>query len=252
MRGRRGGAGLALAHGAGGSVAANYTPILEGLADSRLLVGVDYPGAGGTPLQEAPLTLDQLAGELVAAAVDEGLERFPVLGYSLGAPVAMRAAALYPERVTGLVLTAPFARPNTRLRLIGTLWRELHMRGADHDLATLLLPQALGSTTLEALSDAEVATAIEETARTIPPGTSDHVDLVTRVDIGDDLPRLGVPTLVISTTEDLLVTEDLHREVAEAVPGAELARLATGHLPFTEAPGAWCELVGDFLERQGL
>src|SRR5919108_371072 len=87
-----GSGGIALAHGGGGGVEANYGPILDGLAARRTVVGVDYPGTGDTPRSTTPLTLDQLADEVVGAAVDEGLERFAIVGYSLGGPVAVRAA----------------------------------------------------------------------------------------------------------------------------------------------------------------
>ena len=49
------GPGLVLAHGAGGSVAANFGPVLDGLAADRTVVGVDYPGSGDTPRANTPL-----------------------------------------------------------------------------------------------------------------------------------------------------------------------------------------------------
>lgn len=46
---RGSGPGLVLAHGAGGAIAANYGPILDTLAATRTVVGVDLPGSGETP-----------------------------------------------------------------------------------------------------------------------------------------------------------------------------------------------------------
>ncbi|WP_373319876.1 MULTISPECIES: alpha/beta fold hydrolase [Streptomyces] len=56
--------------------------------------------------------MDELADQLVAAAVAEGLDTFVLHGYSLGGPIAIRAAARHPERVTALILTATMAHPN--------------------------------------------------------------------------------------------------------------------------------------------
>lgn len=53
------GPGLALAHGAGSSVAGTYGPILDGLAAHHTVVGVDYPGSGDTPRSATPLSLDE-------------------------------------------------------------------------------------------------------------------------------------------------------------------------------------------------
>ncbi|ATL31580.1 alpha/beta fold hydrolase [Streptomyces formicae] len=241
------GPGLLLAHGAGGSVAANYGPILDELGAGHTVVGVDFPGTGDTPRSTTPLSLDELADQLVAAAVAEGVDTFTLIGYSLGTAVAVRAAVRHPERVTGLVLTAPFARPNARLRLNATHWRDLYASGAHAPLAQFLVPLALGATVLESLPAADVDALVQGTAQSLPEGSAEHADLVTRVEVRDDLARVTVPTLVISTTEDLLVTPDLHREVAAGIPGAELVEIPTGHLPFAERPEEWLKLITAFL-----
>ncbi|WP_406106168.1 alpha/beta fold hydrolase [Micromonospora globbae] len=241
------GPGLLLAHGASGGVAANYGPLLDTLAADHTVVGVDYPGSGDTPRAGAPLVLDDLADQLVAAADEQGLDRFAVLGYSLGSAVAVRVASRYPARVAALVLTAPFARPNTRLRLAAEQVRDLQARGEMFLLARHTLPLALGADALEALSPDEVQDVLRTSATTAPPGGGDQMDLVTRVDVRDDLSRITARTLVISTTADLLVTPDLHRDVAAAIPGAELVEIPTGHLPFLEDPTAWEAAITRFL-----
>src|SRR2546430_1626322 len=104
---RGSGPGLLLAHGAGGSVAANF-PFLDELAAKRTVIAPDYPGSGATPKATRALELDRLVDDVVASAVDSGVETFGVVGYSMGTTVAIRAATRYPERVTSLVLTAGF------------------------------------------------------------------------------------------------------------------------------------------------
>lgn len=62
------GPGLLLAHGAGSSLAGTYGPVLEALAARHTVVGVDYPGSGDTPRSTTPLSVDDLADQLIAAA----------------------------------------------------------------------------------------------------------------------------------------------------------------------------------------
>ncbi|WP_190138799.1 alpha/beta fold hydrolase [Streptomyces longispororuber] len=238
-----------LAHGAGGSVAANFGPLMAGLTSAHRVVGVDYPGTGATPRARTPLTLDTLADELVAAADAEGLETFAIAGYSLGTAVAVRAAARHPQRVTALALTAPFARLDARTRLTAEVWRDLSLSRDRDTLARFLLPLALGPAALDSLSPEALATALRETAQTAPEGTAEHVDLVTRTDTRADLPTITAPTLVITTTEDQLIPAALQREVAAGIPGARTAQLATGHLPFAENPTEWQRLITDHLRR---
>ncbi|MEV8535929.1 alpha/beta fold hydrolase [Streptomyces sp. NPDC051211] len=241
------GPGLLLAHGGGGSVESNYGAILDGLAAGHTVVGVDYPGTGGTPKAEQPLELDELADQLVAAADAEGLDRFAVLGYSLGGNVAVRIAARYPERVTALVLTATFARSDNRLDLVTGTWTELARRGDEELLARMLLPLALSEKVLESLSPDQVEALVRDTAAAVPPGSGDHAALVRGADLRADLARIDVPALVIATTEDRLVPLSLQRELADTLHGARYAELPTGHLPFAERPGEWLELISGFL-----
>ncbi|WP_428953489.1 alpha/beta fold hydrolase [Streptomyces sp. cg35] len=248
---RGSGPGLLVAHGAGGSVEANYGPVLEMLSAAHTVVGVDYPGTGATPRSASPLRLDDLADQLVAAADAEGLDRFAVSGYSLGGAVAVRVAARHPERVTALLLTAAFARPDHDLRLGAELWHALAVSGAPEPLARFVVPRALSEEALRSLDDGQLAALLKEVGTSVPPGTADHVDLVTRVDVRADLARITAPTLVITTTGDRLVPPALHRELASSIPGSRLAEIATGHLPFAERPQEWGKLLTGFLRDAG-
>ncbi|OPG14304.1 alpha/beta fold hydrolase [Microbispora sp. GKU 823] len=242
------GPGLLLAHGAGGGIDANYGPILDTLAVEHTVVGPDYPGTGRTPRAKAPLSLDGLADELVATAVEEGVETFAIAGYSLGAPVAIRAATRHPDRVTALVLTAGFAHPNPRFLLAARIWRDLLRANDLERLAGFLSLIGLSAPALDAIDQDDLDTAIKTTAATIPPGTPEHLDLlIDHVDVRPDLAALTVPTLVISTTLDQLVTPYHHRQLSNAIPGARYAEIQTGHLPFIEQPEQWGALIRDFL-----
>ncbi|MFJ8164635.1 alpha/beta fold hydrolase [Streptomyces sp. NPDC096136] len=249
VRKESGGPGLLLAHGGSGSVDGNFGAILDELAAGHSVVGVDYPGTGGTPKSDEPLRLDELADQLVAAADAEGLETFAVLGYSLGGNVALRIAARHPERVTALVLTATFVRAGNRLKLVGDLWSGLAARGENELLARLMVPLALSPAALEGLTPEEVEDFVRATAASVPAGTVDQVDLIKGADLRAEAAGVSVPALVIATTEDRLVPVELQRELAEAVPGARYAELPTGHLPFAERPTEWAALVTGFLSE---
>ncbi|MET7647067.1 alpha/beta hydrolase [Streptomyces sp. NPDC005426] len=244
------GPGLLLAHGAGGGIDANFGPIMANLAAHHTVVGPDYPGTGRTPRAEAPLTLDALADSLVATAVEENVDTFAIAGYSLGSPVAIRAATRHPDRVTGLVLTAGFAHPNPRFLLAARFWRDLLRSGDLEHLAAFVALVGLSAPALDAISQDELSAALKATTTSIPSGTLEHVDLlIDHVDVREDLAAITVPTLIISTTSDQLVTPYHHRQLADTIPGAEYAELSTGHLPFVERPEEWSALLLDFLSR---
>ncbi|MFD0853408.1 alpha/beta fold hydrolase, partial [Actinomadura adrarensis] len=174
---------------------------------------------------------------------------FAIAGYSLGTPVAVRAATRHSDRVTALVLTSGFAHPNPRFAHVLRLWRDLLREGEVERLAAFLPLLCLSVPALESLTEEELAASVKAGAATTPPGTLQQVELATDdVDVRGELADIRVPTLVISTTLDQLVTPSHHRELADAIPGARFAELATGHLPFAERPGEWAALIREFFD----
>ncbi|MCP2254101.1 Pimeloyl-ACP methyl ester carboxylesterase [Prauserella aidingensis] len=244
VRGR--GPGLLLAHGAGGSVDANFGPVLDDLARTHTVIGADYPGSGATPRSTEPLDLDDVADELAAIAVDAGVERWTVLGYSLGTAVAVRLATRHPDRVDGLILTAGFAKPDNTLRLTLEIWDEL-LRGDHRLLATFLTLVASGRGALEGLAPSELGRRVDDLATSIPAGSPEHVALCAAVDTRAELRDIRVPTLVVSTTADRLTGPPLSRELADGIPHADLVEIDAGHLIGDEAPGAWLAAIQRFL-----
>jgi pimeloyl-ACP methyl ester carboxylesterase len=248
---RGSGPGLLLAHGGGGGIEANFGPILDDLATTHTVVGPDYPGSGATPRSSEPLRLDDLADVLVRTAVDAAVDRFTVLGYSLGTAVAVRIATRHPERVTGLVLTAGFARPDNRVRLAAQVWRALLDAGDRELTARFLTLVGTGGPTLDALDPTALDTVVAGLADFLPPGSPEQVDLVTSVDTRAELGRIAVPTLVVATTDDGLTGVGLSRELAAGIPGAELTEVAAGHGIGAEARDEWLAAIRSLLARVG-
>ncbi|MFI0943156.1 alpha/beta fold hydrolase [Streptomyces sp. NPDC021020] len=190
------GPGLLLAHGATGSIEGNFAPVLPALAAAHTVVAPDYPGSGRTPVAAAPLDLDALADAVVDSAVRRGVGRFAVLGFSLGTLVAVRAAVRHPERVTALVLTAGFARPDDHLLGLLPGWRAavdpaLHPHidlipslDTTADLAGVAVPTLVVATTADSmvLPDGSRALAAGIRGARYTEVDSDHVVMAERPD----------------------------------------------------------------------
>ncbi|AXB44906.1 alpha/beta fold hydrolase [Amycolatopsis albispora] len=248
---RGSGPGLLLAHGGGGGIEGNYGMIVDDLARTHTVVGPDYPGSGATPRSETPLDLTAVADEVVRVAVDAGVERFAVLGYSLGTAVAVRAATRHPDRVTGLILTSGFSHPDNRLRLAADVWQALLAQGDRRLLAKYLLLMGSGERAVNALSEAELEAALDGLADFIPAGSPEHVDLVASVDTRDELARISVPTLVIATLADGLVPPSLSAALAAGIPGARYTEIDAGHNIGAEAREEWLNSIQQFLSEIG-
>ncbi|MEV6279371.1 alpha/beta hydrolase [Nocardia sp. NPDC051832] len=245
------GPGILLAHGAGGSIEGNFAPIIPALATGHTVVAPDYPGSGETP-RAAELTADLLAEGIVAAADRAGLETFTLLGYSLGSLVSVRVAARWPERVRGLVLTAGLARADNRTVAAVDLWQHHLAAGDLHAFARFVALTGFGEDFFNSVPRDQVSGLLDTIAAGVPAGTFEQAGAVRSGDTTADLAGIAVPTLVIATTRDTLISPANSRYLAAHIPGAEYAEIDSGHVPMAERPQEWQKLITDFLNRHNL
>jgi len=96
---------VVLVHGLGGTID-NWQALAPALGARHRVLVPDLPGHGSSsPLSEAR-NVDALAGTVLTIADAEEIRGAVWVGHSLGGLVALRAAALRPDAVRGLVLAA--------------------------------------------------------------------------------------------------------------------------------------------------
>ena len=239
---------VALAHGAGGGVVANFHPLIDAASDAFRFVGPSYPGSGSTPAPPGPLELERLADCVVAAGLRTGAERFPVVGLSLGAAVATTAAARHPEHVSALVLTVGLARPDAQSRSFTRLWRALDAREDWTALASLMLLTVGTGHDLQAVTEADrLDETLSQIVRDHSRGSVAQAELVERVDVTPLLPRIAVPTLVVVAGSDRIVLPETAR-LFGTIPGARTIELPdAGHVFDPARAARWRDEVLGFL-----
>lgn len=102
--GPRTGRPLLLLPGAMSGVGTSFGALLPLLAKHRHVIAVEYQGHGRTPDIERPFTVEHFAADVVELLDRMGIERADVLGWSLGAGVALRLGTDHADRVGRLVL----------------------------------------------------------------------------------------------------------------------------------------------------
>lgn len=96
---------LLLLHGGLGSFEM-FGPVLPMLGEGRQLIGVDLHGHGRTALGDRPVSAIDMGADMAVVLETLGFGAVDVLGYSLGAAVALQLAARHPEHVRRLVLVS--------------------------------------------------------------------------------------------------------------------------------------------------
>lgn len=249
------GPALIVLHGFSGAKE-DFTEHVDRLSRAHRMVLFDHRGHGesGKPTDTGAYSLARLAADTLEIADGLGIERFRLLGSSMGGMVAQHVVLEVPERVEALVLVntwpGPFpgatpadARRAGRLALdagVEVLWRAQSdgdpTSTPAHERLLRERPghQEFGDRKFLAQSPHMYAALVEE--------------LVTRPDLGDDLRSVRCPTLVVVGEEDAAALPGC-LALAEAIPGARLARIPdAGHSPQFENPASWAHTVCAFLE----
>ncbi|MFI7387170.1 alpha/beta fold hydrolase [Streptomyces sp. NPDC049813] len=245
------GPGLVLVHGTGATAQDNWGPLMAELSDRYTIVAPDLQGSGATRDPGGPLAVTDMVAVVLAAARDAGLDRFHLVGHSLGAVVATAAAALHPEAVTSLTAHAGWVRTDPHMAFQFDLWRQL--AGTDPDgLARLILLTALGKDTLRAWDEETFAQAAAGFAELITGAVDGFVRQTatdTDVDLTALLPHITAPTLLLSSADDRLVPPHHQLDLAERIPHARLLRVPGGHALPGEHPELLTAKVAEHLAQ---
>jgi pimeloyl-ACP methyl ester carboxylesterase len=244
------GPGIVLVHGTAGDGDTHWGPVAERLAARWTVVRPDYAGSGATRDDGSPLSVAGLAGQVAAAAEAAGLDRFHLLGFSLGAVVAVQLAADHPQRVRSLVPLGGFVSgADTRLQMMLRFWQGLIDRDREalvrHWLLTGFSPAFLSSLTPEMLEDT-VALSLQIKNW---QGVRRQIDLDLAIDIRAVARRVAVPTLVVGCRQDQMVPPTHARALAARIPDADYTELDCGHAAPLECPDALIGLVEPFFAQ---
>ncbi|SRR5579884_935030 len=238
---------LVALHGIGGS-ARSWRHQLDGLADDFTVVAWDARGYGGSSDPDRELTIDDYADDVAALLDHLDAPRAHLLGISWGGVIALAAYRRHPARVETLLLADTY-------RGGGTLPEPERSARLARRLAVTegLTPAELARQRTPALFTAGVDAATRAEAEAImaaihPAGYRQAAIALAHADESAVLPRIAVPTLVLSGDQDGVLPLPESETLARAIPGAQLVVIPNaGHASNQEQPAAFNAAVRAFL-----
>ena len=200
-----------------------YEYMLRRLASFARVIVFDKRGQGLSD-RDASQTLEERVSDLQAVMDAAGSKRATVYGWSEGGQMCLKFAATYPERVSSLVLYGTYAS------LKSPPWSVTRENYANF-LKTIEAHWGEGVLVgINAPSRAEDRAYLQQIGRLERAVASPSAILALmranyEIDVGDLLPSIRVPTMILHRVGDVTVPVENGRYLASSIPGAKYVEL---------------------------
>ncbi|MDF9302063.1 alpha/beta hydrolase [Tritonibacter mobilis] len=201
----------------------------------------DFRGQGcSAPTVERTVTMDQCADDMLLLIEEMGLEAVHLVGASMGGDVAARMAARRPDLFRSLIFMGSSVReePKEQADQFGIWLESCAEVGFVGDNLALLQAVMFGEKTRNRPDfEASFAPWLQKLSLIRKSLFPAMYGVLERPSATHELPKITVPTLVYSGTDDFARPPAWGKEIADNVPGAKQTILdAIGHSPILEAP----------------
>lgn len=211
-----------------GAVLDNFDPaIVDGLAGHHHIIAIDYRGIGLSG-GSAPLTIDEMARDVIAMIHAMGIGTIDLMGFSLGGFVAQDVTLKAPGLVRKLILTGTGPAGGEGIAKVGRVSWPLILKG----LLTFRDPKTYlfftGTPNGRSAAEAFLSRLTErKTGRDKGPSPRAFLRQLAAIQAWgrqapQDLGRIKIPVLVANGDNDIMVPTTNSHDMARRIPGAEL------------------------------
>lgn len=221
------------------------------LAKHCRVISLDLPGHGISEVKGEIHTMEFLAETAHGLLESLGVERYAVIGHSMGGYVAMEMMKKWPSAISGAIFlhSHPFGdtpqRAEDRMREI-----ELIRSGRKEVLVKMNPQRRFAAENCKRLASVidelkEMAFLTEdEGILAILRGISQRGNYV------EMMSKTEIPTLFVFGSGDLMIPQEACEEVAKQFPAAQVVVLdSCGHMSFIEQPEKTLEIVTQFCDK---
>lgn len=245
------GSPILMSAGMGGS-GAFWTPQVAGLAERHCVILYDHVGTARSRAgDDGVRSIAAMADDMVSVMDHAGIDAAHVVGHAVGGIVGLELAMRQPQRLRSLTVVNGWGRADPYLRRCFEVRREILKQSGPRAYVRaqplfLFPPRWIAENTAKLDADEAQILAHFPKAETI----NTRIDNFLAFDPGERLSSITTPTLVTTATDDALVPAYLTRQLAGAIPGAELREVTYGAHAFTAVtPEVFNEMLLDFIAR---
>ena len=225
---------------------------LPAFAERYRVVTYDNRGVGESSTPPGPYTSAQMAQDLAGLADAIGLERFHLLGVSMGGMIAQEYAIAHSERLLSASFCCTYSYPGPFCRRMFSCWRDLvpHL-GVGFTQREVLL-WAFTTDFFEEREDE--LREIEDFMAANPQPADSYLAQLHSIETHDMRGRLGAvtcPAMTLVGEGDILIYPKLSRRLHDELPRSTWVEVPGGHACMWEFPDEFNRAVLDFLAGAG-
>ena|SRR5688572_15928329 len=232
-----------------------WRPQTDALAARFRTIAVDNRGVGRSSLGSEPLTIERMASDALAVMDAEKVERFHLVGHSMGGLIVLRIALTARERIRSLSLLCTFANGkdgtglSPRMFVLGLRTRVGTRSMRQNAMLSMIMPATYLRTVDRRVLAEELSGLFGRDLAVQPPIVMKQLSAMAAYSAAGSLHQLaGVPTLVISAAHDPIAPPRLGRALAAGIPGARFLEFAhAGHAAPIQCAREINELLLDHL-----
>ena len=223
-----------------------FDPMWDALsADAFTYIFPAYRGYGLSRRLTGAYTMEEIASDVLAMADAMGIEKFSLIGHSMGGKAIQRVLADAPARVQKMIAVTPV--PSSGVPFDDAAMGQFRAAVNNPDVRRGIVGYSLGNRPMTQVWIDRIAG--------VPrlPGTPDafagYLETWARGDFTDKIKGKTLPVKVIVGEHDLALTPELMKATyLAAYPNSTLEVMANaGHYPMNETPVALAESIESFL-----
>lgn len=207
---------------------------------------MDYRGYGERRGSGGPYTLDAIADDVIQLADDFGIEKFALMGHSMGGTAILKVLSKAPDRVTAVIGVCPVPASGTPFDEEG---RALFASAAQDDSSREAI---IDITTGKRLSYYWVDQVVKHSrGHSDQEAFGEYFEAWADTDHAADVPVGSVPALAVVGEHDPAISEEVVRGTwGTLFPEGEIEVMGNcGHYPMLETPPRLAAVVERFLAR---
>jgi pimeloyl-[acyl-carrier protein] methyl ester esterase len=202
----------------------------------------EMPGYGSRRDESGNLSLNEL--------VDDAIQHLPAnalwVGWSLGAMIALSAAARNRSSIAGVLAvcaTAKFCGDKQKVDSLGELQSAVEnnpSKAVSRFQRSMPCPANRRAISKQLTANPDCSA----TKETLLSG----LKILSRADLSDEVNKIEVPVRLVSGDEDPIIPPSAAIELNGLISGSQFTALPCGHLPFLECPQLFMEQLFEFAQ----